>query len=119
MGFVMALWRFEKWFKQKGELKQRAAACNRMAQITFFFPSSPLAYLQKKAEAAHRILEGLGPQVELVSVTLAAGPAWERFLGGEGWWHPLCVCVCVSVRRKCAAGPDLLLAQHQGRKQSD
>lgn len=26
--------------------------------------------LQKKAEAAHRILEGLGPQVELVSLAM-------------------------------------------------
>lgn len=28
-----------------------------------------------------------------MSVTLAAGPALERFLGGEGSWHPLCVCL--------------------------
>lgn len=67
-----------------------------MTQITFFFPS-PLSSLQKKAEAAHRILEGLGPQVELVSVTSGCGewePGLERFLGGERC-STLCVCVCV------------------------
>lgn len=40
-----------------------------------------------------------------------AGPALERFLGT--------LAVRVSVRRERAAGPDLLLAQHQSRKQSD
>lgn len=38
---------------------------------------------QKKAEAAHRILEGLGPQVELVSRAWGVGGkrAWE----GKKW----------------------------------
>lgn len=39
------------------------------------FPLLCFSVLQKKAEAAHRILEGLGPQVELVS--------W----GGAGSWR--------------------------------
>lgn len=38
-----------------------------------------LLILQKKAEAAHRILEGLGPQVELVSPGLE-----ERGARGAG-----------------------------------
>lgn len=51
-----------------------------------FFSSSPLCSLQKKAEAAHRILEGLGPQVELVSVTCGWGQ-WElgQLWRGSGW----------------------------------
>lgn len=57
-------------------------------------PSS-LSSLQKKAEAAHRILEGLGPQVELVSVTSRCG---ERELG-QVWRGPWAAstapCVCV------------------------
>lgn len=42
------------------------------------FNSTLLFALQKKAEAAHRILEGLGPQVELVS------QAWLGRVGGMG-----------------------------------
>lgn len=44
--------------------------------------------LQKKAEAAHRILEGLGPQVELVSWWLGwAGSRVEEWglAAGVGW----------------------------------
>lgn len=36
---------------------------------------------QKKAEAAHRILEGLGPQVELVS-WVWLGWSWQEEWGG-------------------------------------
>lgn len=39
--------------------------------------------LQKKAEAAHRILEGLGPQVELVSWGTGSGAPGRAGVAGE------------------------------------
>lgn len=54
--------------------------CVRVGCLIYFFKFFLFSVpLQKKAEAAHRILEGLGPQVELVSW----GTGWGA-LGGGG-----------------------------------
>lgn len=50
-------------------------------QSESLFNSALLFAPQKKAEAAHRILEGLGPQVELVSHTWLGG-SW---VGKRNW----------------------------------
>lgn len=71
-------------FSTGGELEQRTARVSN-GRNKFSSPS-PLFFLQKKAEAAHRILEGLGPQVELVSVTAGCGEQEvERVWRGAGW----------------------------------
>lgn len=107
MGFVMALWRFEKWFKQKGELKQRAAACNRMAQITFFFFFSFLSPCLPAEEGG-----GCPPDPGRAGSPGGAGecyPGCRASLGEvPGWGGMVAPSVCVSV---CLSEGSVLLAR--------